>query len=285
MTAFDDWRERRALDFAAKKRRAGKKKRRVAPPPPQPEPGFRIVTLAAGLPLRASPAARGLECGNTCTSLPLGAQVRTFERVTDADGAEHSKVALVTEAQLPSLCWVTSRAADGRKLLCDVVADDSVPLSADVATFLETLRAEDRAVEEAWACALSPAQFRVLRMSKTEEAHTGAYSEHFAPGSYECAACGRALYEAAHKFQSTCGWPSFADALPSALGRIPGRQETTRTEAKRPDEIRCASCDGHIGHVFASAHYPPPRHERHCANSICLRFVPDARCSESDLSA
>ena len=69
---------------------------------------------------------------------------------------------------------------------------------------------------------------------------------------------------ASHKFKSGHGWPAFSDNLPGALVR----------RGARKIEIVCASCEAHIGHVFKSSRYPPPKRERHCVNSICLRFKP-----------
>ena len=105
----------------------------------------------------------------------------------------------------------------------------------------------------------------MLRMKGTEEIHTGEYNEHFGDGVYVCAACTRPLYDSAHKFGSGHGWPAFCDNVPDALSRY---------EKKKKVEITCAGCDGHVGHVFFSKRYPKPHHERHCVNSISLRFVP-----------
>jgi peptide-methionine (R)-S-oxide reductase len=125
-----------------------------------------------------------------------------------------------------------------------------------------------RDTERKWLSMLSEPQFRVLRMKGTEEIHTGELEDHFAKaGKYHCAACDTPLYDAPHKFKSGHGWPAFSDNLPGAL---------TRTEhgRNRKIEITCSGCDGHVGHVFKSKRYPAPTHERHCVNSISLKFVP-----------
>lgn len=146
----------------------------------------------------------------------------------------------------------------------------------DASTWLATLPEERLETEMAWRQRLGDEQFRVMRMKGTEEIHTGEYENFFGEGSYCCGACAHPLYHSSHKFRSGHGWPAFADSLSGALQR----------HGQRKVEITCASCDGHIGHVFKSARYPKPHHERHCVNSVSLRFVPaGGQCEESELTA
>ena len=157
-------------------------------------------------------------------------------------------------------------AASGGDEACEVGAcgcSEGAPLvGAD--EWLASLSDEKRALEAAWRRRLSAKEFRVLRMKGTEPIHTGAYCDHFATGgTYVCAGCARPLYDASHKFRSGHGWPAFSDSIGGALYRH-GRGKV---------EITCAGCDGHIGHVFKSSRYPKPHHERHCSNSVALRFV------------
>ena len=138
-------------------------------------------------------------------------------------------------------------------------------LTADA--WLLSLSEEERAVETPWFETLTSEQFRVLRMKGTEEINTGEYNDTTAEGTYACAACNQPLYTSKHKFQSGHGWPAFCDNLPSALTRhAQGRGGKV--------EIVCSSCGGHVGHVFKSSRSPPPKRERHCVNSVSLRFVP-----------
>ena len=145
------------------------------------------------------------------------------------------------------------------------------PCSPEIAAWLASLaggKHERFGEEQAWAAALGNSMtFRVLRMKQTETAHEGAYIDHFAEGTYECAGCRSVLYASSHKFASKCGWPSFSDNVPGALERLPGRQPG------RQVEIMCSSCGGHIGHVFSGPYHPPPKCERHCVNSASLVFV------------
>ncbi|KZT27734.1 SelR-domain-containing protein [Neolentinus lepideus HHB14362 ss-1] len=121
--------------------------------------------------------------------------------------------------------------------------------------------------EDEWRAVLSPQQFRVLRQKGTEPAHTGQYDKFKAQGVYECAGCGTPLYKSTTKFDSGCGWPAFFDAIPGAINRHDDISlGMVRTE------ITCAACGGHLGHVFKGEGFPTPTDERHCVNSISLKF-------------
>eukprot|EP00450_Noctiluca_scintillans_P019881 CAMPEP_0194537710 /NCGR_PEP_ID=MMETSP0253-20130528/77055_1 /TAXON_ID=2966 /ORGANISM="Noctiluca scintillans" /LENGTH=271 /DNA_ID=CAMNT_0039383753 /DNA_START=104 /DNA_END=920 /DNA_ORIENTATION=+ len=168
----------------------------------------------------------------------------------------------------------TSDPAKGGSSECGCSGD--VEKFPDASTWLATLPEERLETEMVWRQRLGDEQFRVMRMKGTEEIHTGEYENFFGEGSYCCGACAHPLYHSSHKFRSGHGWPAFADSLSGALQR----------HGQRKVEITCASCDGHIGHVFKSARYPKPHHERHCVNSVSLRFVPaGGQCEESELTA
>ncbi|CAL9107555.1 unnamed protein product [Musa textilis] len=121
--------------------------------------------------------------------------------------------------------------------------------------------------EEEWQAILSPEQFRILRLKGTEYPGTGQYDKYFADGIYECAGCGTPLYKSTTKFNSGCGWPAFFEGLPGAIKRTPDPDG-------RRTEITCAACGGHLGHVFKGEGFNTPTDERHCVNSISLKFVP-----------
>ncbi|ORX96633.1 methionine sulfoxide reductase B [Basidiobolus meristosporus CBS 931.73] len=121
--------------------------------------------------------------------------------------------------------------------------------------------------EEEWRTVLSPEQFRVLREKGTEPPFTGEYDKHYEPGVYCCAGCNAPLYKSDTKFKSGCGWPAFFDAIPGAIERHEDHSfGRTRTE------IVCKACGGHLGHVFKGEGFPNPTDERHCVNSISLKF-------------
>ncbi|XP_061957655.1 peptide methionine sulfoxide reductase B5-like [Populus nigra] len=121
--------------------------------------------------------------------------------------------------------------------------------------------------EEEWRVVLSPEQFRILRQKGTEYPGTGEYDKVFEEGVYSCAGCGTPLYRSTTKFNSGCGWPAFYEGLPGAINRNPD-----------PDgmriEITCAACGGHLGHVFKGEGFRTPTDERHCVNSVSLKFEP-----------
>lgn len=123
--------------------------------------------------------------------------------------------------------------------------------------------------EDEWRAVLSPEQFRILRKQGTEGPHTGEYDSHQPnAGVYTCAGCQTPLYTATTKFKSGCGWPAFYENLPGKVLRKEDRSfGVTRTE------IVCANCGGHLGHVFKGEGYQTPTDERHCVNSISLKFV------------
>jgi peptide-methionine (R)-S-oxide reductase len=166
----------------------------------------------------------------------------------------------------------TSAIADDKAEVCDLGCKGS-PGAAGLSAvdWLRNLSDEQRQVEEEWRKKLTPEEFRVLRMKGTEEIHSGEYNELMAVGTYLCKGCRQPLYVSKHKFLSGHGWPAFADNLPDAL---------TRTGTRKV-EVTCSGCDGHIGHVFKSSRYPPPKRERHCVNSISLIFEPPQTSDEA----
>ncbi|KAG8752296.1 Peptide methionine sulfoxide reductase B2, chloroplastic [Serendipita sp. 396] len=122
--------------------------------------------------------------------------------------------------------------------------------------------------EDEWRAILSPEQFRVLRERGTERAGTGEYEHTKDDGVYNCGACEVPLYKSTTKFDSGCGWPAFYEAFPGAVNRI----EDRRFGIERT-EIVCANCGSHLGHVFKGEGFPTPVDERHCVNSVSLKFV------------
>jgi len=120
--------------------------------------------------------------------------------------------------------------------------------------------------DEEWKDILSDVQFNVLREAGTEAPFTGELYLHKEKGSYHCAGCGNKLFTSGSKYASGCGWPSFYEAFDK--GSV--TEKLDKSHGMIRTEIRCASCDGHLGHVFNDG--PEPTGLRYCINSAALEF-------------
>ena len=121
--------------------------------------------------------------------------------------------------------------------------------------------------EAEWRAILRPDAYRVLREHGTERAGTSPLNNENRAGTFTCAGCGTQLFQADTKFESGTGWPSFFAPMDGAVATT-----TDRSFFMTRIEVHCATCGGHLGHVFPDG--PPPTGQRYCMNGVSLGFVP-----------
>ena len=121
------------------------------------------------------------------------------------------------------------------------------------------------------AKSLSAEERTVILHQGTERPFCGTLLHNKEPGVYACRLCGLPLFKADNKFESGTGWPSFYRGFDDAHIR----ELRDASHGMIRTEIRCARCDGHLGHVFPDG--PPPTHKRYCLNSVSLQFFPQGQ--------
>ena len=120
--------------------------------------------------------------------------------------------------------------------------------------------------EKEWKTQLTDKQFYVLRQEGTERPFTSPLNKNYKPGVYHCAACNTPLFKSEHKFDSGTGWPSFDREITGNVA-----YGTDNKLGYTRNEEHCATCGGHLGHVFNDG--PKTTGKRHCINGVALKFV------------
>jgi peptide-methionine (R)-S-oxide reductase len=123
--------------------------------------------------------------------------------------------------------------------------------------------------DEEWRKELTPDQYQVLRKAGTEPAFTGKYWDTKDSGTYRCAGCKTPLFHSRTKYDSGSGWPSFWEPIAEELVLEISDESLGMVRI----EVVCASCEGHLGHVFPDG--PPPTGRRYCMNSLSLELEPE----------
>ena len=123
--------------------------------------------------------------------------------------------------------------------------------------------------EAEWREKLGPEKYHILREAGTERAFTGKYEQNKAEGEYLCAGCGAPLFGSGTKYNSGSGWPSYT--APLSDDAVEEHRDVSHGMVRT--EVRCAKCEGHLGHVFPDG--PGPTGLRYCINSASLDFRPE----------
>jgi len=119
-----------------------------------------------------------------------------------------------------------------------------------------------------WQAELTPSQYQVLREHGTEPRGSSPLNKEKREGTFRCAGCGQPLFSSDTKYDSGTGWPSFFAPVEQSVETTPDQ-----SYGMMRTEVRCASCGGHLGHVFPDG--PQPTGLRYCMNGVAMKFDPE----------
>lgn len=129
---------------------------------------------------------------------------------------------------------------------------------------------EVKKTDDQWRSELTAAEFHVLRQAGTERPFSSSYENDPTVGVYTCKGCGTELFRSETKFDAQCGWPSFYEPL--AEDRVVYLEDKSLLRDRT--EVRCATCNSHLGHVFKGEGFDTPTDARYCINGISLTLEP-----------
>jgi len=119
--------------------------------------------------------------------------------------------------------------------------------------------------KQEWQKQLTPEEFNVCREQGTEAPFSGKFYDNREVGIYNCICCGEPLFQSVTKFDSGTGWPSYYESIKGSIVEL-----EDSTYGMRRIEVKCSTCDAHLGHLFPDG--PEPTGLRYCINSVCLNF-------------